>query len=302
LPGTTAVAGQLSLLGVSLAALADPAALALLSAAIAASVQASLGAPGASSGIGVAISSITDVATGGVIFAGVGSRRLQPAAAAGSQGVSVAYNVLLPAGVSSAAAVQAAILPGTAASAAFAATVTSTVAAAAAAAAATSPSLAAGFASVTAAVTTASPAASPASLVAPPSSLSGSSSPSPPAGFVIGGVVGGFALLVALCCCCLRVAKRSGKVAPAALPRNGPELTVHVARARADPAPQAHDRRLFRLSERPLSPAPMPERLLRVEHVGEAVQAAGAGAGTLELAPQRPPQSRKVAPLPPPVK
>jgi len=226
LPGTKIVPGALTLTGVSLNALADPAAVQLLADALTASIKSSLGA--GSETVQVAVTSITDVATTEVLFTGTGgSRRL---AAAGSQGVTVAYAVLVPSGSSvTATSVQAAILPSGANSVAFAQSVTTNIATAAAAS--SSPAIQAGLSSPTAA------AATPAAAPAPPAAAS-----SPPniLGAAIGGAVGGVVLVLAIFGA-YRFMNRA-KVATEAQVQDAPkgDLTVRSVR----PAQVANDDRV----------------------------------------------------------
>ena len=218
-PGTTAVAGALALTSVSLSALADPHVLDLLTTAISASVQASL-APGSAS-VSVAITSITDIATGVAIFAGAGAasrRRLQ---AAGSQGVTVAYNVLLPSGVLP-ADVQGAILPGGTGAASFVQAVTHNIATAAAA----SPyaAISSGLGSVSAAA--ASPPVAPATTSSAPSVI----------GAAVGGAVGGLVLVLLIVgvyrFCCMKPAAVESAAAETG---PNPHLTVRVVDKTSSP-------------------------------------------------------------------
>ena len=187
----------------SLAAVADPHVLDILSGSIAASVQASL--PASSSGsVSVTITSITDVATGVIIFGGA-RRRLQSSTVAGSLGVSIAYTVLLPPSVS-VAAVQAAVLPSGTASVAFAARVASNIVAAAATS--SYPAISSGMAGVGASV-----ASPPASI--PAASTGGAAGP--PVTAAAAGAVGAAVLLtVAFGTYRLLSRKPQARVAPSA--------------------------------------------------------------------------------------
>jgi hypothetical protein len=206
-PGTQAVAGALTFSGVPVEAFANPATLALLAASITSSVTASLNAAAAggnSSGgskCSVAITGITDVATGAQLYSAPGSRRRRLVAAPGSMGVSVQYAVLLPPGAN-VAAVTAAVRPAasgssSAASAAFTASVVATVKQLSAASG--DVTLSAGFGAATAAA--AAPTARPTPV---PETDSGGQSR---LGAIVGGACAGVIVLTLLggclyCCGC----------------------------------------------------------------------------------------------------
>ena len=208
--GTISVPGILSFTSVSADALATPATLTLLRDAIAASVTAAIGG---SIAVEVAITSITDVATSTIIYAGAGnsvtSRRLldatgshdialalvaaAPADDSGlghfrrlqggisAQGVAVAYHVLVPANVS-AAAVSAVVQSTGTSSAAFVASVATNIQTAAALS--SDPTISTGFGGLAVAV------------VAPPSAAPSSSAS--PIGAIVGGVIGAIVAVLML--------------------------------------------------------------------------------------------------------
>ena len=210
-PGTITVPGSLSFTSVSADALAKPETLTLLRVAIAASVTAAIGG---STAVEVAITSITDVATGTVIYAGAGvavtSRRLLAAAGShdialalvatavandsgpgrfrrlqsgiSAQGVAVAYNVLVPSSVS-ATTVSKIVQSTGASSVTFITSVIDNIQKAAAAS--SDPTISTGFDTLKVEVI-ALPSAPP-----PPG-------PPPPIGAIVGGVVGALVAVVML--------------------------------------------------------------------------------------------------------
>ena len=225
--GSTAVPGALTLSAVSRSALADPDVLALLTSAITASVQSSL--PSNAASISVAITSITDVATGVIIFGGAGAgihRRLQQAPS-GSQSAKVTYNVLLPASVP-AATVLAVVSPSGANAAFFVTAVTKNIVAAAAAAA--NPTISSGLGSMTASLPPTTPAASAA---ATPSMSCAS-----PLAAGIGGAVGG-AVVTLLVVFAYRRAlfAKAPKVSPAPKENPSPKQSPRVVTALPIPPP-----------------------------------------------------------------
>jgi len=188
----------------------------LLKTAIATSVQSSLTAGSAS--VSVAITSITDVATGAVIFTSTVAslRRLQAAPS-----VNVAYVVLVPSGVST-TSVQSAILPDGSASMTFVSAVTANIKAAALAS--TNVVISSGLGSM--AATAVSPPAAPAASSSAPNVI----------GAAVGGAVGGLVLVLLVvgiyrfsCMKPASVESASAEAGP------NPQLTVRVVNKTTSP-------------------------------------------------------------------
>jgi len=192
-PGTRAVAAAITFSNVDTAAFASTQGVALIAASLASTIAGS--APSAA-GVSVQVTRITDVATGVVVYSLGGARRQRRLQQAGASGVTVAFNVQVPASSPSGAETGVAALlqpaAGGGASAGFAAFATQAVVSiAAAAASAGNAALATGIAGAEAAV------AAPLAPSAPSSPASGSSSAG---GVALGAGLGGAAAVLLIAC------------------------------------------------------------------------------------------------------
>jgi len=190
-PGTRAVAAAITFSNVDAAAFASTQGVALIAASLASTIA---GSQPSAANVSVQVTRITDVATGVVVYSLGGARRRRRLQQAGASGVTVAFNVQVPASSPAGAETGVAALlqpaAGGGASAGFAAFATQAVVSiAAAAASAGNTALATGIAGAAAAV------AAPLAPSAPTSNGSGGGSSG---GSGLGAGVGAAAAVVAV--------------------------------------------------------------------------------------------------------